>query len=279
MKKFRLMTYPYVGWISVLIIVPMVLIVLYAFTVGGNEVATFRFSFANFGRFVTDKVFMEVLGRSLYIAFITTVLCLFLGYPIAYIISRAKGKNNMILILLITLPTWINMLVRTYAWMGILQDGGLFSSLLGLFGIEGVEMMHTDFAVILGMVYNFIPFMILQIHTSLTKMDSALLDAASDLGASRRQAFMRVTLPLSVPGIISGITLVFLPAVSSFFIPKLLGGGQYVLVGNVIENQFLIAGDWNFGSAISLIMAAVIMILMLLTRKVERKTTPAGGES
>lgn len=279
MKKFKLMTYPYVGWISVLIIVPMVLIVLYAFTVGGNEVATFRFSFANFGRFVTDKVFMEVLGRSLYIAFITTILCLFLGYPIAYVISRAKGKHNIILILLITLPTWINMLVRTYAWMGILQDGGLFSSLLGFFGIEGVEMMHTDFAVILGMVYNFIPFMILQIHTSLTKMDSALLDAASDLGASGRQAFMRVTLPLSVPGIISGITLVFLPAVSSFFIPKLLGGGQYVLVGNVIENQFLIAGDWNFGSAISLIMAAVIMVLMFLTRKVEKNTTPAGGES
>ncbi|MBR2593530.1 MAG: ABC transporter permease [Firmicutes bacterium] len=278
MKKFRLMTYPYVAWISVLIIVPMILIILYAFTVGGNDVATFRFSFANFQRFVTDAVFMEVLGRSLYIAFITTVLCLFLGYPVAYVISKAGDKHNLILILLITLPTWINMLVRTYAWMGILQDGGLFASILLVFGIEGVEMMHTNFAVILGMVYNFIPFMILQIHTSLAKMDTSLLDAASDLGASKKQAFLRVTLPLSAPGIISGITLVFLPAVSSFFIPKLLGGGQFVLVGNVIENQFLVAGDWNFGSAISLIMAAVIMLLMFLTRKVEKKTSMSGGE-
>lgn len=278
MKKFRMMTYPYMAWIAVLIIAPMILILLYAFTVGGNDVATFKFSFANFGRFVTDAVFMDVLGRSLYIAFITTVLCLFLGYPIAYVIAKAKGKNNMILILLITMPTWINMLVRTYAWMGILQDGGILSTILETLGFGKVQMMHTDFAVILGMVYNFIPFMILQIHTSLSKMDSSLIDAANDLGASAKQTFMRVTLPLSVPGIISGITLVFLPAVSSFFIPKLLGGGQYVLVGNIIENQFLTTGDWNFGSAISLIMTIIIMLLMFLTRKMEAKTSVTGGE-
>ncbi len=278
MKQFRRMTYPYIGWISALIVAPMLLIVLYAFTTGGNDVATVKFSFANFVRFVTDKVFVEVLFRSLYIALITTVICVLLGYPVAYCIARLPGRKNTLMILLITMPTWINMLVRTYAWMGILQDGGVINTILGWFGIGPIKMMHTDFAVILGMVYNFIPFMILQIHTSLAKMNKSLLEAANDLGANRTQTFLRVTLPLSLPGVISGITLVFLPAVSSFFIPKLLGGGQYVLVGNIIETQFLTSGDWNFGSAISLIMAIVIMFSMWLTRKAEVKPSSAGKE-
>ena len=270
MKKFRSMTYPYVVWIGIMIVVPMLLITLYAFTVDGNDVASFQFSFANFRRFVTDPVFMEVLGRSLYIAVITTVICVLLGYPVAYLIAQLPGQSNMLMILLITMPTWINMLVRTYAWMGILQDNGVLNTILGFLGIGPVPMLHTGFAVILGMVYNFIPFMILQIHTSLDKMDKNLLDAAADLGASRVQTFLRVTLPLSLPGVISGITLVFLPAVSSFFIPKLLGGGQYVLVGNIIETQFLTAGDWNFGSAISLIMALIIIAAMWATKKLDR---------
>ena len=176
------------------------------------------------------------------------------------------------------MPTWVNMLVRTYAWMGILQDEGVFNTILGFFGIGPVSMLHTSFAVILGMVYNFLPFMILQIHTSLAKMDKSLLEAASDLGAAPATAFLRVTLPLSLPGVISGITLVFLPAVSSFFIPKLLGGGQYVLVGNIIETQFLTTGDWNFGSAISLIMAIIIMLSMWLTRKADVQVASRGKE-
>ena len=278
MKQFRKMSYPYVLWISVMIVLPMLLIVLYAFTTGGNDVASFRFSLHNFARFVTDKVFVEVLLRSLYIALITTVLCVLLGYPIAYIIANRCGKSSLLMVLLITMPTWINMLVRTYAWMGILQDGGILNTLLGYLGIGPVTMLHTSFAVILGMVYNFLPFMILQIHSSLTKMDLSLLDAANDLGASNVQAFWRVTFPLSLPGVISGITLVFLPAVSSFFIPKLLGGGQYVLVGNIIENQFLTAGDWNFGSAISLIMAIIIMFSMYLTRKADAEPASHGKE-
>lgn len=170
------------------------------------------------------------------------------------------------------------MMVRTYAWVGILQDGGLINSLLGLLGIGPFKMMYTTFAVVLGMVYNFIPFMILQIHTSLTKMDKSYLEAAADLGANKVQSFLRVTLPLSLPGVLSGITLVFLPAVSSFFIPKLLGGGQYVLIGNVIETQFLTSGDWNFGSAISLIMAVIIMISMYITRKVDTDPAARGKE-
>ena len=278
MKQFRTMTYPYVLWIAVMIVAPMLLIVLYAFTESGNDVLTFRFTLENFTRFVTDRVFLAVLWRSLYIALITTVICVLLGYPIAYAIARLGERANTVMILLITMPTWVNMLVRTYAWMGILQDEGVLNSFLGLFGIDPVPMIHTSFAVILGMVYNFIPFMILQIHTSLDKMDKNLLNAAADLGADRVQTFLRVTLPLSLPGVISGITLVFLPAVSSFFIPKLLGGGQYVLVGNVIESQFLTSGDWNFGSAISMIMAIIIMVSMYFTRKIDVSVASAGKE-
>ena len=200
-KQFRSMTYPYVAWISVMIVLPMLLIVLYAFTVSGNEVLTFQFTFDNFKRFVTDTVFMEVLGRSLYIAVLTTLICIALGYPIAYAIAQMNSRSNTIMILLITMPTWVNMLVRTYAWMGILQDEGILNTILGFFGIGPVSMIHTSFAVILGMVYNFIPFMILQIHTSLAKMDKSLLEAANDLGATPVQAFLRVTLPLSLPGV------------------------------------------------------------------------------
>ena len=256
MKQFRNMLYPYVVWLFIMVLVPMLMILLYAFTTAGNEVTTFRFTLENFSRFLTDTVFLDVLKRSLLIAVVTTVVCVLLGYPIAYTIAKGPERSGFFWIMLITLPTWINMLVRTYAWVGILQDDGLVNRFL-------------------GMVYNFIPFMILQIHSSLAKMDKSLLEAASDLGATPMQSFLKVTLPLSLPGVLSGITLVFLPAVSSFFIPKLLGGGQYVLVGNVIETQFLTSGDWNFGSAISLIMAVIIMLSMWLTRKVD--TDPAAN--
>ena len=278
MKQFRNMVYPYVAWIAVMIVAPMLMIVLYAFTTAGNDVTTSRFTLDNFARFFSDQVFLDVLWRSLFIAVITTIICVLVGYPIAYAIAQRSEKSNMFWVLVITMPTWINMMVRTYAWVGILQDGGLINSLLGLFGIGPFKMMYTTFAVVLGMVYNFIPFMILQIHTSLTKMDKSYLEAAADLGANKVQSFLRVTLPLSLPGVLSGITLVFLPAVSSFFIPKLLGGGQYVLIGNVIETQFLTSGDWNFGSAISLIMAVIIMISMYITRKVDTDPAARGKE-
>lgn len=274
MKQFRSMSYPYVIWISVLIVLPMLLIVGYAFTVDGTELLDFQFTLENFHKFFQDTVFLDVLIRSLRVAVFTTVICLLLGYPSAYIIANAFGKNKFILIMLITLPTWINMLVRTYAWVGILQKDGLLNTVLGWLGIAPLELMYTDAAVTIGMVYNFLPFMILQIYTALTKMDPALVEAAADLGANRVMCFLKVTFPLSIPGIISGITLVFLPAVSSFFIPKLLGGGSYMLIGNVIESQFLTVGDWSFGSAISLIMAVIIMISMYITRKVDQN----GGE-
>ena len=277
MRQFKTMAYPYVVWICLLIVAPMLLILMYAFTTKGNSVTTIQFTFSNFAKFFSDPIFLDVLKRSLIIAVATTIICIILGYPAAYIIANSEGRKKYMLIMLVTIPTWINMLVRTYAWMGMLQDDGLINTILGFLGIGQIKMIHTGFAVILGMVYNFIPFMILQIYTSLTKMDKSLLEAASDLGANKVQAFLRVTLPLSLPGVISGITLVFLPAVSSFFIPKLLGGGQYVLIGNVIENQFLTSGDWNFGSAISLIMAVIIMISMYVTKKLDKGEEMMGG--
>ncbi|MDO4563614.1 MAG: ABC transporter permease [Clostridia bacterium] len=277
MRPFRKMAYPYVVWVALMIVAPMLLTTIYAFTTRGNDVKTINFTFANFARFFSDPIFLDVLRRSLWVALITTALCVLLGYPAAYIIARANPRRKILLVLLVTAPTWINMLVRTYAWMGILQDNGLINTFLALFGLQPLKLLHTDFAVILGMVYNFIPFMILQIYTSLTKMDPSYLEAANDLGADKVMAFLKVTLPLSVPGIISGITLVFLPAVSSFFIPKLLGGGQYVLIGNVIENQFLTSGNWNFGSALSLIMMVIIMLSMYITRKLDRDESREDG--
>ena len=272
------MAYPYIVWICLLIVAPMLLILMYAFTSEGNDVTTIRFTIDNFTKFFSDPIFIDVLKRSLLIAIATTIICIIIGYPAAYIIANAEGRKKYMLIMLVTIPTWINMLVRTYAWMGMLQDDGIINTVLEFLGIGPFKMLHTGFAVILGMVYNFIPFMILQIYTSLAKMDKSLLEAASDLGANKVQAFLKITLPLSLPGVISGITLVFLPAVSSFFIPKLLGGGQYVLIGNVIENQFLTSGDWNFGSAISLIMAIIIMISMYVTKKLDKGSEMIGGD-
>ena len=279
MKRFSQLAAPYIVWAVIMLLLPMLLIVLYAFTDTGNEILTFRFTLDNFIKFFTDPDFLLVLWRSIKIAFKTTVICVLLGYPIAYFIAFSSDKVRNILILAITLPTWINMLVRTYAWIGLLSDGGIFQQILGIFGLGDTELLYTEFAVLLGMVYNFIPFMILQINTSLSKMDRSLSDASHDLGADGIQTFLRVTLPLSLPGVVSGISLVFLPAVSSFSIPKLLGGGQFFLIGNVIENQFITVGEWNFGSSISLIMALIMMATMYLIRKLDAYSSGGRKES
>lgn len=254
----------------------MLLILFYALTDSGNGIVNFTFTFDHFIRFFTDQDFLLILWRSLVIAFKTTVICVLLGYPIAYFIARSSDRMRNILVLAITLPTWINMLVRTYAWIGLLTKGGVVSSILSFFGMGDTELLYSEGAVLIGMVYNFIPFMILQINTSLCKMDNSLLEASADLGANKVQTFLRVTFPLSLSGVISGIALVFLPAVSSFFIPKLLGGGSFFLIGNVIENQFITVGEWNFGSAISMIMAVIMMLCMYLIRRVDEHNTGGG---
>ncbi len=254
MKSFFRMTYPYILWIGIFIVAPMIMILLYAFTQDGNRTLIFRFTLDNFAKFFSDPTFMRVLFTSLRIALFTTVFCILIGYPAALFIANLSERAQTMMVLLLTLPMWINMLLKTYAWRGILMN----------FDLE------SEIKVFIGMVYDFLPYMIIQIHTSISKMDRELLTAAYDLGANRWKTFLRVTLPLSVPGIISGITLVFLPAVSSFVIPKLLGGGDYVLIGNLIETFFVTTGDWNFGSAISLVMALIIIASMWMTKKLDR---------
>ena len=259
MKSFFRMSYPYILWIAIFIVAPMFMILLYAVTRSGNDTLTFTFTLDNFARFFSDPDFMRVLWTSLRIAFITTLCCILIGYPAALFIARLPDRKQTLMVLLLTLPMWINMLLKTYAWRGILQNF-TFSS---------------ETKVFIGMVYDFLPYMIIQIHTSISKMDRNLLIASYDLGANRWQTFLKVTLPLSVPGIISGITLVFLPAVSSFVIPNMLGGGDYYLIGNLIENCFVHTGQWNFGSAISLIMALIIITSMRLTKKLDREAQEA----
>ena len=277
MKRFQQLAWPYIVWAVMMLVLPMALIALYSVMNQGNSIISFSFTLEHYAKFFTDPDFLLILWRSILIAVKTTILCLLLGYPIAYYIARSTEKVQNILILCITLPMWINMLVRTYAWIGLLSNGGIFQKILGFFGLGNVELLYTEGAVLLGMVYNFLPFMILQIQTSLSKMDYSLIEASADLGASPAQTFRRITLPLSMPGVINGITLVFLPAVSSFFIPKLLGGGQYFLIGNMIENQFITVGEWNFGSAVSMIMAIIMMLLMMAVRKVEQHNQGGKG--
>lgn len=273
MKKFSHLAVPYIVWSVIMLLLPMLLIIFYSLTDSGNAIINFSFTLENFRKFFTDPDFLLVLWRSLSIAIKTTIICILIGYPTAYFISKCSQRVANILVLAITLPMWINMLVRTYSWIGLLSDGGVFQTLCQLLGFGSPQLLYTEGAVLLGMVYNFVPFMILQINTSLSKMDKSLLEAAADLGANRFQTFWKITFPLSLPGVISGIALVFLPAVSSFFIPKLLGGGQYFLIGNVIENQFITAGEWNFGSAVSVIMAVIMMLSMYLVRYIEKRNS------
>ena len=255
MKSFFRMSYPYILWIAVFIVAPMFMILLYALTRGGNSTLTFQFTLENFSKFISDPTFLRVLVTSLRVALLTTVFCLLIGYPAALFIANLSERKQTMMTLLLTLPMWINMLLKTYAWRGILLN---------------FDDLSSEIKVFIGMVYDFLPYMIIQIHTAIAKLDPELLTASYDLGANKWKSFLKVTLPLSVPGIISGVTLVFLPAVSSFVIPKLLGGGNYVLIGTLIENYFLVAGDWNFGSAISLIMALIIIAAMYFTRKIDR---------
>ncbi len=269
MKTFQKLIWPYGAWMFIFIIIPLFLITLYGFSTAGNQVVTFKLTLENFTRFL-DPVYFSILWKSLTIAFITTVLCLFLGYPIAYFISRKSERAQILLILLVTMPMWINMLIRTYAWVSILSKNGILNNLLSSLNLPTVEIMYTDTAVLIGMVYSYLPFMILSIYTQLSKLDQNLIVAAYDLGANWRQTFRKVIFPLSLPGVITGVTLVFLPAVSSFVIPRLLGGGSYMLIGNLIEHQFISIGNWNFGSAVSLIMTIIIIISMYITKRVDK---------
>lgn len=266
MKYYRHFIMPYLIWSALLIIVPLFMILIYAFTKDGNTVLTVSFTLDNF-KSLLSSAYVAVFLNSLKMGIITVLICLVLGYALAYAITGFSERVQSILILAVTIPMWINVLLRTYAWISILSDNGLLNSLLGFFGLSPATLMYTDFAVVLGLVCNFLPFMIIPIHTSLSKMDKSLIEAAYDLGANKIQAFRRVVFKLSIPGVISGITMVFLLSISSFVIPKLLGGGNYMMVGNLIESQFISVGDWNFGSAISLVLAILIVVAVKITEK------------
>lgn len=273
-KNRSLSAYPYIFWSGLFIVIPLLIVLFFGFTIKTSD--GYIFSVENFIKLMQPQYF-TVFYRSLYLALLSTIGCLILGYPVAYIISQmSSGKRNM-LIMLFIVPMWMNFLLRTYAWLPILGKKGLLNNILVNFGFERFNFLYTDGAVLLGMIYNFLPFMVLPIYTVLIKMDKDLINAASDLGASRKKIFSKIVLPLSMPGIVSGITMVFMPAVSTFVISRLLGGGQYMLLGNLIEQQFTTMGDWNFGSAISIFMMIIILISMAVMNKFEGSDKKEGG--
>ena len=250
--------------------VPLLLIILYSITTGGNNLVNIKFTLDNFKK-IGEPIYLDVMKKSFKLGFISVIICLVLGYIFAYFITRFKDSTQDILILLVTIPMWINTLLRTYAWISLLSDNGVINRFLGLFGFTAKSFMYSDFAVILGLVSDILPFMVIPIHTSIRKIDKSLIEASHDLGANRFQTFTHVTLKMSIPGVINGIMMTFLLSISTFVIPKLLGGGQYMLIGNLIENQFISVGNWNFGSATSIILTLIILIGLSIMKKFDRE--------
>ncbi len=287
--KRSLFAAPYTLWMILFTIVPVILIAYYAFTdaSGAFTLDNFRhFWDSNFSKnqlyaslgpeaeaFISrGTVNVDTLVYSLWMAFLCTVICLLLGYPAALFMADRNMKLGASLVVLFIIPMWMNFLLRTIAWMSLLEDQGLINQFLRWLGFDGVQLMYNSGAVLLGMVYNFLPFMVFPIYTVLSKQDPKLGEAAQDLGCNELGTFTRVTLPLSLPGVISGITMVFMPSVTTFFIPRMLGGGNSMMFGDLIELNFLTEGNWNTGSALSLIM----MILILVSLSILRKADPKG---
>ncbi|MDO5716478.1 MAG: ABC transporter permease [Tissierellia bacterium] len=272
MKKIKPSAVIFIFWTAVFILIPLLLVVALGFTINQNGTAVF--SLDNFRRFFTP-IYLQVLWRSLKLAFYSTLICLLLGYPFAYFI--AKKKNRDIYMLFVLIPMWMNFLLRTYAWISLLGRNGLVNRALAFLGLQPMELMYNNMAILIGMVYNFLPFMILPIYTSLTKLDYSLVEAGYDLGAGPGKVFRKIILPLTKGGILTGVTMSFIPAVSTFVISQLLGGNNFSLIGNIIEQQFRFTNDWNFGSAISLILMALILILIRFSMKNEEAGSLEGG--
>ena len=259
MKRATL--FPYVIWMALFIVVPMLLVLYYAFTVPTDAGATW--SLDNFSRFF-EPIYLRVLGRSLRLAVISTIICLLLGYPAAMVMAGNAFSRKSVILLLFVVPMWMNFLLRTYAWLTLLERNGVINVLLNALRLPNLNILYTESAVVLGMVYNFLPFMVLPIYSVLSKIDKGVIEAAGDLGANSFRVFTRVIFPLSVPGLVSGVTMVFMPALTTFVISRLLGGGQFTLIGNLIEQQFLVVGDWGFGSSISVVMIVLILLSMAI---------------
>lgn len=271
-KKVNL--FPFSSWMVLFVLVPIALVVYYAFTdVNG-------FTLSNLKWIVTYR---NTLWLSIELALIATVICVLLAYPIAYSMSRASARVQRNATLFIMLPMWMNFLVRTYAWMTLLEDNGLINSALrAIFGMEfpGLHLINNHGAIVLGMVYNYLPYMILPIYTSLTKIGQSLIEAARDLGANGSQVFGRVILPMSVPGIISGITMVFIPSISTFIISKILGGGKDFLIGDLIEDYFLGNSgvvNYNIGAALSLVIMVMILAATFIMNHFDKDAQTSGG--
>lgn len=275
MKKY---SYMYIMWSLVFIVFPLFLILVYAFnSSSGMSLEGYGITFDNFRR-VFEPLYIKIFFVSILLAIASTVLCVLIGYPVAYFISRMKDKWRNSLMLLFVVPMWMNFLLRTYAWLTLLGNNGLINKFLGLFGIAPLNLMYNMSAIMLGMVYNFLPFMVLPIYSTLVKMDKSLIEAARDLGATNSQIFKKVILPLSLPGVYTGITMVFIPAISTFVIPDLLGGNRFYLIGNLIEKQFTFTGDWAFGSAISIVLIVIMFILLILQNLFEKKEVTGGAK-
>lgn len=261
--KFKRLAYPYVVWLVIFIVVPLVFIAKYSIDYGGDN---FIFSLEHYQRFL-NPTYIKVLLKSVRMALISTVLCLLIGYPFAYFLTKFKLKTRNTLILLVVIPMWMNFLLRTYSWISILSKNGIINSILTFFGLPAINTMYSEASILLGMVYNFLPFMILPIYTTLIKIDKDYIEASHDLGADRMTTFKKLIFPMSLPGVITGITMVFIPAISTFEIAALLGGNKENLIGNIIEQQFRVTGNWNFGSSMSMVLLILILLSLFVMNK------------
>jgi len=260
---------PYGAWMIAFIIIPLVMVFVYGLTdKSGN------FTLANILS-IAEPVNRKAFWLSLELSALCTLICLVLAWPLASILTKIKSAGSVIVLLFI-LPMWMNFLLRTLAWLTLLEKNGVINTILRLLHLPTMSIINTPAAIILGMVYNFVPFMILPIYNVLSKIDVNIINAARDLGASRFQTFRRITLPLSVPGIISGITMVFVPSLTTFVISDILGGSKIMLIGNVIEQKFKVGDNWNAGSGLSLVLMVFILISMAVTTKYDKKS---GGQS
>lgn len=262
------LSYPHLIWMTLFVVVPIILVLVYSFTVVSLD-GVASFSLDNYKNFF-NMTYMKIFLDSMWIALLSSLYCIVLGYPVAMILSsrdrlRAQqGKKSSGLLMIFVMPMWMNMMLRTYSWLTILEKNGLLNQLLRFLNMSEINILYTEGAVVLGMVYDFLPFMILPIYSVLVKIDESIIEASQDLGANSVKVFFKIIVPLSIPGIISGFTMVFLPAVTTFYISNIFGGSKVMLIGNVIEERFLVAGDWNFGSAISIVM----MVLVFLSMKI-----------
>jgi spermidine/putrescine transport system permease protein len=268
-NRIKWLSFPYILWMIGFILIPLILIVYYGLTNGDNS-----FTINNIA-LISDPINRKALLLALELSVISTLICLLLAYPLALILNKSKMKSNSFTVLIIILPMWMNFLLRTIAWQNILEKTGVLNTMLQFFHLPPLNLINTPSAIILGMVYNFLPFMVLPIYNVLIKIDKDVIAAARDLGANGLQTFLKIILPLSLPGVVSGITMVFVPSLTTFVISTILGGSKIVLIGNVIEQQFRL-GNWHTGSGLSLVLMIFIMVSMAILSKYDKESEGSG---